>query len=153
MDGTKTRNNLLSLLFYNNFYFISFYISVSSSLYHFLNKKNQEARRRGPRWRGPPAMAQMAQWVIRSWSFHYPPPVDALSCSFSSAYLSFYNYLLIFVGRGRTLVESMPLDRRFVGSNPALAATPGTSKPSLTVACSASTKLRHSVNCCGRERL
>ena len=51
------------------------------------------------------------------------------------------------------LVETMPFDRRVVGSNPALAATwwPWAS-PSLAVACSASAcKLRHSVNCCGRE--
>jgi len=46
MDGKKTRNNLLSLLFYNNFYFISFYASVSSSLYHFLIKKRSRGRSR-----------------------------------------------------------------------------------------------------------
>jgi len=40
MDEKKTINNSVSLLFYNNVYFISLYASVSSSLYHFLNKKN-----------------------------------------------------------------------------------------------------------------
>src|SRR6218665_3892339 len=35
-------------------------------------------------------------------------------------------YLLIFVGHGGTLLESMPLGRKVVGSNLALAATPGT---------------------------
>jgi len=43
-----------------------------------------------------------------------------------------------------------------VGSNPTLAAMQGQGPwagPSLAVACSASAcKLRHSVNCCGRER-
>src|SRR6218665_1292777 len=54
------------------------------------------------------------------------------------------------VGHGGTLVESMPFDRRVVGSNPALAATLGPlASPSLTVALC---KFRHSVNCCGRER-
>ena len=52
----------------------------------------------------------------------------------------------------------MPLDRKVVGSNLALAATPGSqgpwASPSLTVACSDSAcKLRHSVNCCGWKRL
>ena len=47
------------------------------------------------------------------------------------------------VRRGGALVESMPVDRRVVGSNPAL----------VLYSCSASAcKLRHSVNCCGRER-
>ena len=57
------------------------------------------------------------------------------------------------VGRVGALVQPMPFDRRFAVSNPALAATyePWAS-PSLAVACSASAcKLRHSVNCCGRE--
>jgi len=53
------------LLFYNNFYFISFYASVSSSLYHFFDKKKLRGRSRGPPT--APAMAQMAQGVIRSW--------------------------------------------------------------------------------------
>src|SRR6218665_2191347 len=55
------------------------------------------------------------------------------------------------VGHGGTLVESMPFDRRVMGSNPALGPW---ASPSLTVACGASAcKLRHSFNCCGRERL
>src|SRR6218665_1769411 len=55
-NGWK-ENNLLSLLFYNNFYFISFYASVISSLYHILIIKKIKRpvagvpRRRGP---GPP---------------------------------------------------------------------------------------------------
>src|SRR6218665_891908 len=48
MDGKKTRNNLLSLLFYNKFYFISFYTSVSSYLYHFFNNKKLRGRSRRP---------------------------------------------------------------------------------------------------------
>ena len=40
---------------------------------------------------------------------------------------------------GGTLVESMPFDRRVVGSNPALAAMYGPwASPSLTVACNSS---------------
>src|SRR6218665_357126 len=59
-----------------------------------------------------------------------------------------------YVGRDCALVKSMPFNQSVVGSNPALAATKGPwASPSLAVACSASTcKLRHSVNCCGRER-
>ena len=34
-----------------------------------------------------------------------------------------YDQVTIVVGRGGALVESMPLDRRVLGSNPALAAT------------------------------
>ena len=40
---------------------------------------------------------------------------------------------LIFVGRGGTLVESMPLNRKVVGSNPILAATPRTLGKSFTL--------------------
>src|SRR6218665_3766501 len=41
-----------------------------------------------------------------------------LCCSRTESFNSFfYNYLLIFVGRGGTLVDSMPLDRKVVGSN------------------------------------
>src|SRR6218665_2494213 len=48
-----------------------------------------------------------------------------LCCSRTESCNSFfYHYLLIFVGRGGTLVDSMPLDRKVVGSNPILAATP-----------------------------
>src|SRR6218665_2294766 len=65
MDGEKTRNNLLSLLFYNNCNFISFYASVSFTLYHFLIKKIKSPVAGAPRRWGPHAMAQMAQWVIR----------------------------------------------------------------------------------------
>src|SRR6218665_850304 len=47
-----------------------------------------------------------------------------LCCSRTESFNGFfYNYLLIFVGRGCTLVESMPLDRKVVGSNPILVAT------------------------------
>jgi len=50
-----------------------------------------------------------------------------LCCSRTGSFNSFYyNYLLIIVERGCTLVESMSLDRKVVGSNPALAATSGT---------------------------
>src|SRR6218665_621758 len=58
------------------------------------------------------------------------------------------------VGRGGALVQSMPIDQRVAGYNPALVATYGPwASPSLRLACSALTcKLRHSVNCCGRER-
>ena len=58
------------------------------------------------------------------------------------------------MGLGDALVESMPFDRRVTGSNPALAATLGPwASPSLAVACRASAcKLRHIVNCWGRER-
>src|SRR6218665_2545701 len=56
-----------------------------------------------------------------------------LCCSRTESFNSFfYNYLLIFVGRGCTLVDSMPLDRKVVGSNPILAATPGTLDKSFT---------------------
>ena len=54
----------------------------------------------------------------------------------------------LFVRRGGALVESMPLDRRVAGLNPALAATqrPWASH-SLAVACSASAcKIRHNVS-------
>ena len=76
-------------------------------------------------------------------------------CSRNGSLIVFYNYLLMFVGRGGTLVESMPLDRKVVGSNPVLAPRQESwASTSLTVACSASAcKLRHSSNCCGRERL
>src|SRR6218665_422401 len=82
-----------------------------------------------------------------------------LCCSRTESFNSFfYNYLLILVGRGGTLVDSMPFDRKVVGSNPILAARQGPwASPSLTVyniyyilyilytvACSASScKLRH----------
>ena len=58
-------------------------------------------------------------------------------------------------GRGGALVESTPFDRWVAGSNPALEITKGHwASPSLAVAHSASVcKLRHSVNCCGQERL
>src|SRR6218665_3368136 len=85
-----------------------------------------------------------------------------LCCSRNESFNSFfYNYLLIFVGRGGTLVDSMPLDRKVVNSNPILVAMPPCqgrwASPSLTVyniyyilyilytvACSASScKLQH----------
>src|SRR6218665_710912 len=48
-----------------------------------------------------------------------------LCCNRTESFNSFfYNYLLI--GRGGTLVDSMPLDRKVVDSNPILAATPWT---------------------------
>src|SRR6218665_1650770 len=61
-----------------------------------------------------------------------------LCCSRTESFNSFfYNYLLIFVGRGGTLVDSMPLDRKVVGSNPILAVSPSRqgpwASPSLTV--------------------
>src|SRR6218665_2378078 len=41
-----------------------------------------------------------------------------LCCSRTESFNSFfYNYLLIFVGRGGTLVDSMPFDRKVVGLN------------------------------------
>src|SRR6218665_1543217 len=56
-----------------------------------------------------------------------------LCCSRTESFNSFfYNYLLIFVRRGDTLVDPMPLDRKVVGSTPILAATPGTSGKSFT---------------------
>src|SRR6218665_1185556 len=56
-----------------------------------------------------------------------------LCCSRTESCNSFfYHYLLIFVGHGGTLVDSMPLDRKVVGSNPILAATPGTLGKSFT---------------------
>src|SRR6218665_2951742 len=56
-----------------------------------------------------------------------------LCCSRTESFNSFfYNYLLVFVGRGGKLVDSMPLDRKVVGSNPILAATPGTLGKSFT---------------------
>src|SRR6218665_3063706 len=105
-----------------------------------------------------------------------------LCCSCTISFNRFFTiraYLLIFVGHGGTLVESMPLDRKVVGSNLALSATPGTLGKSVTCIalycivsiglhlCSASCsahqsealysdsacKLRHSVNWCGWERL
>ena len=50
-----------------------------------------------------------------------------LCCSRTESINSFLQLpiSLIFVGRGGTLVDSMPLDRKVVGSNPILAATPG----------------------------
>jgi len=58
-----------------------------------------------------------------------------LCCSRTESYNSFFNYLLIFVWRGVTLVESMHLDRKGVGSNLALAATPRTLGKSFTYNC------------------
>src|SRR6218665_268586 len=59
-----------------------------------------------------------------------------LCCSRTESFNSFfYNFLLVFVGRGGTLVDSMPLDRKVVGSNPILAATPGTLTKSFTHRC------------------
>src|SRR6218665_2449338 len=56
-----------------------------------------------------------------------------LCCSRTESFNSFfYNYLLIFLGRGGTLVDSMPLDRKVVSSNPILAATPGSLGKSFT---------------------
>ena len=56
-----------------------------------------------------------------------------LCCSRTESFNSFfYNYLLVFVRRGGTLVDSMPLDRKVVGSNPILAAAPGTLGKSFT---------------------
>src|SRR6218665_3715744 len=79
-----------------------------------------------------------------------------LCCSRTESFNSFfYNYLLIFVGRGGPLVDSMPLDRKVVGSNPILDSPRQGPCPSVyniyyilyilyTVACSASScKLRH----------
>ena len=39
------------------------------------------------------------------------------------------------MGYGGTLIESLPLDRKVVGSNPALAATPGTLGKSFVYSC------------------
>src|SRR6218665_1252973 len=60
----------------------------------------------------------------------------------------------LFVGNGGVLIETTTFDRKVLGLNPALAAMKGPCAcPSLTIAGSASAcKLRHSVNCCGRER-
>src|SRR6218665_2240112 len=93
-----------------------------------------------------------------------------LCCSRTESLNSFfYNYLLIFVGRGCTLVDSMPLDRKVVGSNPILAATPETLGKSFTssiyiiyiIYCTYCIRLpvalrrvnSDTVNYCGRERL
>src|SRR6218665_1510271 len=86
-----------------------------------------------------------------------------LYCSRTESFNSFfYNYLLIFVGRGSTLVDSMPLDRNVVGSNPILAATPGTLGKSFGIIyCVYCIRLpvalrrvnSDTVNYCGRERL
>jgi len=66
------------------------------------------------------------------------------------------------VGRGGTLVDSMPLDRNVVGSNPILAATPGTLGKSFGIIyCVYCIRLpvalrrvnSDTVNYCGRERL
>src|SRR6218665_2780573 len=55
------------------------------------------------------------------------------NCSCTGSFNNlFHNYLLIFVGRGGTLVESMPSDWKVVGSNPSLAATPKTLGKSFT---------------------
>ena len=61
---------------------------------------------------------------------------------------------MITVGRSGALVESMLFDRRVAGSNRALAAHVGTIGKSFTCSCllASACKLRHSVNCCGRER-
>ena len=58
-----------------------------------------------------------------------------LCCSRTESFNSFfYNDLLKVLGRGGTLVDSMPLDRKVVGSNPILAATLGPfASPSLTL--------------------
>ena len=87
-----------------------------------------------------------------------------LCCSRTESFNFFYNYLLIFVGRGSTLVDLMPLDRKVVGSNSILAATPGTLGKSFTnsiiyiIYCiRLPVALRRvnfdTVNYCGRERL
>ena len=72
------------------------------------------------------------------------------------------------MGRGGTLGDSMPLDRKVVGSNPILAATPGTLGKSFTnsiyiyiIYCIYCIRLpvalrrvnSDTVNYCGRERL
>ena len=74
-----------------------------------------------------------------------------------SVYLSVCMAICSFIFLFRHLsvvVESMPFDRRVVGSNPALATMYGRwASPSLVVASGASAcKLRHSVDCCGWER-
>src|SRR6218665_2172897 len=63
-------------------------------------------------------------------------------------------YTYIICGNGGVLIETTTFDRKVLGLNPALAAMKGPcASPSLTIAGSASAcKLRHSVNCCGRER-
>jgi len=54
MDGKKTRNNYYCLCYYyNKFYFTSFYASVSSSLYHFINKKIKRPVTGAPNGGGP----------------------------------------------------------------------------------------------------
>jgi len=59
-----------------------------------------------------------------------------LCCSRTEMFNSFfYNFLLIFVGRGGTLVESMTLDRKVMGVYPILAATLGTLGKSFTYSC------------------
>src|SRR6218665_2052815 len=54
-----------------------------------------------------------------------------LCCSRTESFNSFF-YIYHLVGRGGPLVDSMPLDRKVVGSNPILAATPGTLGKSFT---------------------
>ena len=73
--------------------------------------------------------------------------IIAIVCILCMCDVKLYELIWI-VGFGGALVESMPFDRKVVGSNPALAAMqrPWVT-PSLAVACSALVcKLRHSVN-------
>ena len=58
------------------------------------------------------------------------------------------------VGRCGALVRSMTLNRRIVGSTPALAATEGPwASPLLTVACALRRETPIQYPCCTRERL
>ena len=58
-----------------------------------------------------------------------------LCCSALDHLIVFLQLPINIRGRGGTLVESMPLDRKVVGSNPALAATPGTLGKPFTYSC------------------
>ena len=66
----------------------------------------------------------------------------------------YIHIIYAYVRHDGALVETTPFDRKVVGSNPAIVAVQGPgASPLLAVACGASAcKLRHSVNCCGRER-
>ena len=55
--------------------------------------------------------------VVRCDTVHVSMYVDVMYCNFVIVIVTGH------VGRGSALVESMPFDRRVVGSNPALAAT------------------------------
>src|SRR6218665_1889065 len=84
-----------------------------------------------------------------------------LCCSCTESYNSLF--FTIIVGHGSTLVDSMPLDRKVVSSNPILAATPGTLDKYIIyiIYCIYCIRLpvalrrvnTDTVNYCGRERL